>query len=68
MLNKYQQAIPEILDTILGHPENYSAEQLSCLETGLHALQKETQREEEKMQDMNDVDCNASLLQSIDVA
>ena len=68
MSNKNQKAIPLILEVVLGHPEQYSAEKISRLETGLHQLRKETKREEESMEDMNDADRTANILKNIDVA
>lgn len=68
MSNRNQQAIPIILEAVLGHPERYSVEQVSFLETGLHQLRKETKREEENMENMNDADCTVNILNAIDVA
>ncbi len=60
--------IAAILDAILGHPERYSDQQLSVLETGLRHMQKEVRKEEEIIDALDSSDAVEILLADINVA
>jgi len=57
-----------MLDAILGHPENYSPEQLTALEAGLQKIQRLLRKGEEEMEHMDDTDHTTDLLNAIDAA
>jgi hypothetical protein len=68
MPNIHPQVLLAMLDAILGHPENYSPEQLTALEAGLQKIQRLLRKGEEEMEHMDDTDHTTDLLNAIDAA